>query len=50
MIVNESPKEALECRIIQLQAINESADSWRGVVSGGDADDYCTAKTEIFEI
>jgi hypothetical protein len=44
-----SPQEAVERRIIQLQAVHESADSWRGVVKGGDADNYCT-KTEIFEI
>jgi hypothetical protein len=45
----ESPQEAVERRIIQLQAIHESVDSWRGVVKGGDADNYCT-KAEIFEI
>jgi hypothetical protein len=45
----ESPKEALQHRILQLQAVHESEDSWRGVVKGGDPDNYCT-KIEIFEI
>ncbi len=45
----EIPQEALERRIIQLQAVHEREDSWRGVVKGGDPDNFCT-KTEIFEI
>lgn len=45
----QSPQEAVERRIIQLQAVHESTEGWRGVVKGGDADNYCT-KTEIFEI
>ncbi len=45
----ESPQEALERRIIQLQAVHESEESWRGVVKGGDPDNFCT-KAEIFEI
>ena len=38
----ESPQEALERRIIQLQAVQESEDSWRGIVKGGDPDNVCT--------
>ena len=30
----ESPQEAVERRIIQLQAVHESEESWRGVVKG----------------
>ncbi len=45
----ESPQEAVKRRIIQLQTIHESVDSWRDVVKGGDADNYLT-KAEIFEI
>ncbi|KAI2492026.1 hypothetical protein MHU86_22522 [Fragilaria crotonensis] len=45
----ESPQEALERRIIQLQAVHESEDSWRAIVKGGDPDNICT-KAEVFEI
>ncbi|KAI2509037.1 hypothetical protein MHU86_5413 [Fragilaria crotonensis] len=45
----ESPQEALERRIIQLQAVHESKDSWRAIVKGGDPDNICT-KAEVFEI
>jgi len=45
----ESPQEALERRISELRAVNESEDSWRAIVKGGDPDNYCT-KAEIFEI
>jgi hypothetical protein len=45
----ESPQEAVERRIIHLQAVHESEESWRGVVKGGDRDNVCT-KAEVFEI
>ncbi|KAI2510949.1 hypothetical protein MHU86_3421 [Fragilaria crotonensis] len=45
----ESPQEAVERRIILLQSVHESSEGWRGVVMGGDTENYCT-KTEIFEI
>ena len=45
----ESPQEAIQRRIILLQSVHESSESWRGVVKGGDTENYCT-KTEIFEI
>jgi hypothetical protein len=45
----ESPQEAVQRRIILLQSVHESSESWRGVVKGGDTENYCT-KTEIFEI
>ncbi|KAI2490640.1 hypothetical protein MHU86_23939 [Fragilaria crotonensis] len=45
----ESPQEALERRIIQLQAVHESEDRWRAIVKGGDPDNICT-KAEVFEI
>ena len=48
-MVLESPQEALECCITQLQAVYQSEDSWRGVVKGGDPDNVCT-KDEVFEI
>ena len=48
-IAIESPQEAVERRITELQAVYESEDSWRGVVNGGDPNNYCT-KAEIFEI
>ena len=46
---SESPQEALKRRISQLQSVHESEDSWRSVVKGGDADNFCT-KSKIFEI
>jgi hypothetical protein len=49
MILDESPQTTEERRITALKAVNESADSWRGVVKGGDPDNFCS-KTEIFEI
>jgi hypothetical protein len=49
MILDENPQETVERRITALQAVHESADSWRGVVKGGDPDNFCS-KTEIFEI
>jgi hypothetical protein len=45
----ESPQEALECCIVQLQAVHASEDSWRGIVKGGDPNNVCT-KAEVFEI
>jgi hypothetical protein len=45
----ESLQEAIQRRIILLQSVHESSESWRGVVKGGDTENYCT-KTEIFEI
>jgi hypothetical protein len=32
-----------------LQVVQESEDSWRGVVKGGDPDNFCS-KREIFEV
>ncbi|KAI2495738.1 hypothetical protein MHU86_18762 [Fragilaria crotonensis] len=49
MTLDESPQETLERRIAALQAVHESEDSWRGVVKGGDPDNFCS-KIEIFEI
>jgi hypothetical protein len=46
---NESPQEALERRIQILQSVHKSEDSWRNVIIGRDADNFCT-KAEIFEI
>jgi hypothetical protein len=43
---NESPQEAVERCIIQLQAVHESKDSLRGVLKGGDPDNICT-KAEV---
>jgi hypothetical protein len=48
-IINETPQEAVERRIKLLQSVYESEDSWRNVVKGGDADNFCT-KSEVFEI
>jgi hypothetical protein len=49
VVASESPQEALKRRISQLQSVHESEDSWRSVVKGGDADNFCT-KSKIFEI
>ena len=48
-VVVETPQEALECRIGLLKSVHESEDSWRNVVKGRDADNFCS-KGEIFEI
>ena len=48
-IVVETPQEALERRIGLLKSVHESEDSWRNVVKGRDADNFCS-KGEIFEI
>ena len=45
----ETAQEALERRIVKLQAVHDTEDSWRSIVKGGDPDNYCT-KTEVFEI
>ncbi|KAI2489045.1 hypothetical protein MHU86_25554 [Fragilaria crotonensis] len=49
MTLDESPQETLERRIAALQAVHKGEDSWRGVVKGGDPDNFCS-KIEIFEI
>jgi hypothetical protein len=48
-IAIESPQEAEERRITELQAVHESEDRWRCVVKGGHPNNYCT-KAKIFEI
>ena len=46
----ETPQEAVERRIRLLQSEHKrEQDSWRNVVVGRDADNYCT-KAEIAEI
>jgi hypothetical protein len=49
IFVVETPQEALERRIGLLKSVHESEDSWRNVVKGRDADNFCS-KGEIFEI
>ncbi len=49
MILDKSPQKTVVRRITALQAVHESADSWRGVVKGDDADNFCS-KAETFEI
>ena len=48
-VVVESPQEAVERRIKLLKSCHDSEDSWRNVVKGRDADNFCS-KVEIFEI
>ena len=45
----ETPQEAVERRIRLLQSVHEREDSWRNVVVGRDANNFCT-KAEIVEI
>ena len=47
--IGENPQEALERRIKLLQSVHETEDSWRNVVKGRDAENFCT-KAEVFEI
>jgi hypothetical protein len=49
MLNVESPQEAVQHQINLLHSVHESSESWRGVVKGGDTENYCT-KTEIFEV
>ncbi len=46
---DESPQEMVERCLATLQVVQESEDSWRGVVKGGDPDNFCS-KREIFEV
>ena len=48
-IVVETSQETMERRISLLKSVHESEDSWRNVVMGRDADNFCS-KREIFEI
>ena len=45
----ETPQEAVERRIKLLKPVHECEDSWRNVVVGRDAHNFCT-KVEIVEI
>ena len=45
----ETPQEAVERRIKLLKPVHECEDSWRNVVVGRDAHNFCT-KAEIVEI
>ncbi len=45
----KSPQEAVERRIIKLQAVQESEDFWNDVVKGVDPDNCCT-NTDVIEI
>ncbi|KAI2509106.1 hypothetical protein MHU86_5354 [Fragilaria crotonensis] len=45
----ETPQEALERRIQLLQSVHKHEDSWRNVIVGRDADQFCT-KSEIVGI
>ena len=47
--VVESPQEAVERCITLLKSCHNSEESWRNVVKGRDADNFCS-KVEIFEI
>jgi hypothetical protein len=49
MNTDKSPQEMVESCITAMQAVHETEDSWRGVVKGGDPDNFCT-KNEIFKI
>jgi hypothetical protein len=50
MILDKSPQKTVVRRILTaLQAVHESADSWRGVVKGEDPDNFCS-KADTFEI
>ena len=49
MNTDKSPQEMVESCITALQAVHETEGSWRGVVKGGDPDNFCT-KNEIFKI
>ena len=45
----ETPQEAVERRIQLLQSVHKHEDSWRNVIVGRDADNFCT-KAEIVEV
>jgi hypothetical protein len=47
MILDESPQETVERCITALEAVHESADSWRGVVKGGDPDNFCSKTDKL---
>ena len=48
-IDSETPKEAVQRRILLLQSVNEREDNWRNVIAGRDSTNVCT-KNEIYEI